>query len=109
MIRALLLGAAEAEPGYAPGVRLRGAWITGRLDVMGAVLTYPLVCEYCYFDEELRFVESSTRTVRIISSHLPALNGTRMRLDGILNLWASEIAGVLRLDQARLSLNPPIK
>jgi hypothetical protein len=99
----LLLGAAEAEPGYAPGVRLRGARITGRLDVMGATLNYPLVCEDCYFDEELRFVESSTRTVRIIGSRLPALNGTRMRLDGILNLWASEIAGVLRLDQARLS------
>ena len=30
-------------------------------------------------------------------------NGTRMRLDGILNFWASDIAAVLRLDQARLS------
>jgi len=103
VIRALLLGAAEVEPGYAPGVRVRGARITGRLDLMGATSAYPLVCEHCYFDEELRFVESSTRTVRFIGSYLPALNGTRMRLDGILNLWASQIAGVLRLDQAKLS------
>jgi hypothetical protein len=103
VIRALLLGAGEAQPGYAPGVRLRGARITGRLDLMGASLAYPLVCEYCSFDEELRFVESSTRTVRIVNSYLPALNGTRMRLDGILNFFASTIAGMLRLDQARVS------
>jgi hypothetical protein len=103
VVRALLLAASEVEPGYVPGVRLRGARITGRLDLMGASLAYPLVCEYCSFDEELRFVESSTRTVRIASSCLPSLNGTRMRLDGILSLFASTIAGVLRLDQARLS------
>lgn len=103
VIMALLLGAGEAEPGHAPGVRLRGARITGRLDLMGATVTYPLVCEYCHFDEELRFVESSTRTVRIVSSHLPTLNGTRMRLTGIFNLCASEITGVLRLDQAKVS------
>ena len=103
VIKALLLGAGKAEPGHAPGVRLRGARISGRLDLMGATVTCPLVCEHCYFDEELRFVESSTRTVRIVSSRLPALNGTRMQLNGILNLWASAIAGVLRLDQAKLS------
>jgi hypothetical protein len=103
VIRALLLGAGEVEPGYVPGIRVRGARITGRLDLMGASLDYPFVCEYCSFDAELRLVESSTRTVRIVSSHLPAFNGTRMRLDGILNLFASVVAGVLRLDQAKVS------
>lgn len=103
VIRALLLGAGEVQPGYAPGVRLRGARITGRLDLMGGTSAYPFICEYCYFAEELRFVETSAKTVRIVNSHLQAFNGTRMRLDGILNFWASEIAGVLRLDQANLS------
>jgi hypothetical protein len=103
VITALLLGAADREPGHAPGVRIRGARVTGRLDLMGATVTWPLVCEYCDFEEELRFVESITRTVRIVQSRLPAFNGTRMRLDGILNLWACEITGVLRLDQARVA------
>jgi hypothetical protein len=103
VIRALLLGAGPGEPGAAPAVRLRGARITGRLDLMGATVSCPLVCEYCFFEEELRFVEASTRTVRIVRSALPGLNGTRMRLDGILNLWACEISGVLRLDQARIA------
>jgi len=103
VIRSLLLGAGPGEPGAAPAVRLRGARITGRLDLMGATVGCPLVCEYCFFEEEPRFVEASTRTVRIVRSALPGLNGTRMRLDGILNLWACEISGVLRLDQARIA------
>ncbi len=102
VISALLLGARDVEPGFAAGVRLRGATVTGRLDLMGATLSHPLVCEYCYFTEEVRLVECSARTVRIVCSRLPALNGTRMRLAGILNLWRSTVTGVLRLDQARL-------
>jgi hypothetical protein len=103
VIRALLLGAGKVEAGRVPGVRLRGARIVGRLDLMGATVSCPLVCEYCVFDEGPRFVESSTKTVRIVQSRLPSLNGTRMRLDGILNLWRCEIAGLLRLDHAKLT------
>lgn len=103
VIRSLLLGGGDSEPGHAPAVRLRGARVVGRLDLMGATTPYPLVCEHCVFDEELRFVEASTKTVRIVQSRLPALNGTRMRLDGILNMWRSEVAGVVRLDQARVT------
>jgi hypothetical protein len=40
VIRALLLGAADREPGHAPGVRIRGARITGRLDLMGATVAW---------------------------------------------------------------------
>jgi hypothetical protein len=103
VIRELLLGAGPAEPGTAPAVRLRGARVTGRLDLMGATVSRPLVCEHCVFEEELRFVEAVTRTVRIVHSALPGLNGTRLRLDGILNLQGSQISGVLRLDQARIT------
>jgi hypothetical protein len=103
VIAALLLGAGETEPGCAPGVRLRGARVSGRLDLMGATVAWPLVCEFCSFDDELRFVEASTRTVRIVSSRLPGFNGTRMHLDGILNFTSSVITGIVRLDQARVT------
>jgi hypothetical protein len=103
VIAALLLGAGETEPGCAPGVRLRGARISGRLDLMGATVAWPLVCEFCSFDDELRFVESSVKTVRIVSSRLPGFNGTRMHLAGILNFASSVITGIVRLDQARVT------
>jgi hypothetical protein len=102
VITALLLGAGETEAGYAPGVRLRGARITGRLDLMGATVAWPLVCEFCAFDDEPRFVEASTKTVRVVASALPGFNGTRMHLDGILNFTSSVITGVVRVDQARV-------
>jgi hypothetical protein len=103
VIRALLLGACAAEPGHAPAVRLRGARILGRLDLMGAAAASALVCEYCYFESEIRLVEASTRTVRIVDSRFPGLNGTRLRVDGILNLRGCAVDGVLRLDQANVT------
>jgi len=102
VLRALLLGASEPKPGTAPAIRLRGARISGRLDLMGAAIAWPLVCEYCQFDSEVRLVEAETKTIRITHSRLPGLNGTRMRLDGILNLWCSVVPGLVRLDQARI-------
>jgi hypothetical protein len=103
VIRALLLGACAAEPGFAPAVRLRGARILGRLDLIGAAVASALVCEYCYFESEIRLVESSCRTVRIVDSRFPGLNGTRLRVDGILNLLRCAVDGVLRLDQANVT------
>ena len=102
VIRALLLGACPVEPGYTPAVRLRGARITGRLDLMGSAVTSALVCESCYFEQEIRLVEASSRTVRIVDSRFPGLNGARLRTDGILNFWRCVVDGVLRLDQANV-------
>jgi hypothetical protein len=103
VICSLLLGARQAEPGSAPAIRLRGARVAGRLDLMGAITNWPLVCEGCWFDTEVRLVEAIVRTVRITRSQLPALNATRMRLDGIFNLRSSVVDGILRLDQAKVT------
>ena len=103
VIRALLLGACAAEPGYTPAVRLRGARVVGRLDLMGAAVASALVCEYCCFEGEIRLVEATSKTIRIVDSQFPGLNGTRLRVDGILNLWRCAVDGILRLDQANVS------
>ena len=102
IVTALLLGACKPEPGRFPAVRLRGARIAGRIDLMGAVISHALVLEYCWFEQPLRFVETTTKTVRISSSRLPAFNGARMRTEGIVNFYQSVIEGTLRLDRARI-------
>ena len=101
-IRALLLGAGGVEPGRHPAVRLRGARITGRLDLMGATVGYALVCEGCHFDKPLRFVESRTKTVRIVDSLLPGFNGARMRVDGILDFHRSRVEHGIWLERAKV-------
>ena len=103
VIAALLLGAVPAEPGSAAGVRLRGAAVAGPLRLMGGTAAWPLICEGCLFDAGIDLVDSSVRTVRIATSDLPSFDGTRLRLDGILDLAGSRIAGCVRLEHAKLS------
>ena len=102
VIAALLLGAVAAEPGSTAGVRLRGAVVTGSLDVTAGSAAWPLVCDGCQFDTEIELVDSSLRTVCLLDSELPALDATRLRLEGILDLTGSKIAGTVRLQQARI-------
>ena len=103
VMSALLLGAVPAEPGSAAGMRLRRATVVGPLDLTGGTALHPLVCESCAFDTELRFVDGSVRTIRILDSELPGLDATLLRLDGILDLTGSRIAGCVRLEHATVS------
>jgi hypothetical protein len=61
VIAALLLGAAGAAPGGTAGIRLRGAAVTGRLDLTAGSAAWPLVCDGCQFDTEIGFVDSTLR------------------------------------------------
>jgi hypothetical protein len=103
VIAALLLGAESAEPGSAAGIRLRGAAVTGRLDLSGGTVSWPLMCDECGFDAELVFIDTAVQTVGIVNSELPGFDGTRMRLDGILDLSGSAITGPVRLEAASVT------
>ena len=103
VIMALLLGAAKPEPGRIPAVRLRGVRVADRLDLMGATVAFALVCEDSWFDIAPRFVEATTKTVRLVNCSLPGFNGTRMRTEGIFNLHQSTVRGALLLDRATVA------
>lgn len=100
VIAALLLGAGDPEPGRATAVRLRAATVTGRLDLAGGSAAWPAIFENCHFDSEPCFADSSARTVRIVNSELPGFHGTRLRLDGILDLAGTRLSGSVRLERA---------
>lgn len=103
VIAALLLGIQDSEPGRFPTLRLSGARITGKLDLRGAVINHPIICEGCYFDEEIELLECTARSIRIVDSVIPGFIGARMRTEGILNLHYSIINGLLRLDRAHIA------
>ncbi len=102
VVMALLLGAGDREKGRAPAIRLVGARISGRLDLMAAEISHALVLAFCQLDETPRFVETTTRTVRISDCHLPGFNGDRMRTEGILDLQGCVIEETIRLDRAHV-------
>jgi hypothetical protein len=102
VLMALLLGAGDLERGRAPAIRLVGARISGHLDVMAAGISHALVLSRCRLDEAPRFVEATTRTVRISDCHPPGFAGTRMRTEGILDFHRSVIEERIRLDRAHI-------
>jgi len=103
VIGALLLGAVKVDAGWAAGIRLRGAVVTGQLDLAGASVAWPVACERCWFDSEIGFADCTVKTISLVDSQFPAFNGTRMRLDGILDLRGSAISGLVRLEQAKVT------
>ncbi|GAB2809219.1 hypothetical protein GCM10022221_03210 [Actinocorallia aurea] len=102
VIAALLLGACDAAPGSSPGIRLRGARITGRLELRAATAGCPLVLTECVLEEAPQFMESTTRTVRFVRCRMPGLGLARLHLEGLLSLRGSIIEGEVRLDHARI-------
>jgi hypothetical protein len=103
VIASLLLGAVTPKRGKIAAIRLRGAKVTGRLDLMGATVAYALVCEQCYFDDPPRFVEATVKTIWISDSRLPGMDAARMRVDGVLDLHGSSLGGPLVLGRASIS------
>ncbi|MEV4254799.1 hypothetical protein AB0J52_16740 [Spirillospora sp. NPDC049652] len=103
VIRRLLLGGRDREPGELAAIRLRAATVTGRLDLMGASIDVALVCEDCAFDAPLRLAEAATRTVRLVRSRLHQLNAPRVRIEGVLDLRGTGIGHGVRLPQAEIT------
>ena len=102
VISALLLGAVAAEPGETAGIRICGAAVIGRLDLTAGTTGWPVAFDGCQFDTEISLADSSLRTVSLLNCDLPALDGTRLRVEGLLDLTGSRVAGTVQLQQARV-------
>lgn len=103
VLAALLLGAGEVQPGQAPALRLRGARVTGQLDLTGVSVRCPVLLEGCQFHDAVRLTDARTAAIRITRSSLPAFEGARLRTAGTLDFTGCQVHGTLRLDQARVT------
>lgn len=99
---ALLLGADGAEPGGGAALRLRGAHVTGVLQLSFADVRYPVVLEDCVFDSRPDVYWASLRYTSLGGSVLPGLRASHVRVDGHLRLSRCRFAGVLGLLGARI-------
>lgn len=113
VLTALLRRADDPGADRVAAVRLRGARITGRLDLAGADVEWLLSLYNCVLDEPPDFSHASTRTLKLNSCDLPgfaaiwarvgghlSLNGTTVR--GRVELTGARVTGELRMNQARL-------
>ena len=102
VITRLLLGAGDTRPGAVSAVRLRGAYVTGQLDVTGGTVEHELRLENCRLVEEPDFSNAETRQLRFAGCRMPGFDGGGLRADGYLSLSGSRIEGSVRLPRAQL-------
>lgn len=98
----LLLGGCPARPGFVPAVRLKGAHITGRLDVSGGTIGCELKLDQCRLDAAPVFANTKTRQLRFRDCEMPGFDGGGLQCDGYLSLSGSTITGLLKLTRAQL-------
>jgi hypothetical protein len=84
MLSQLLIGGGDAPSPHAKGIRLRGARITGQLDLEAATLRCPLALLDCLIEEVIILDEASALAVRLGGSNLPGLQARQLSTRGDL-------------------------
>lgn len=94
VIRAILLGIRELEPGAVAALRLVGARISGCLDLVHAEVRFPVHLENCSFEATPDLRWAVTRYLDLSGSHLPGLMADDLRVEGQLVLRSCQIGAL---------------
>jgi hypothetical protein len=82
----LLTGQRASQGGRPRAVKLRGARVTGLLDLEGSTLFCPLLLEDCHFEEQVNLNEATAVVIRMPGCHLPGLTADQLKTTGNLEL-----------------------
>ncbi|GGW71736.1 hypothetical protein GCM10010503_56260 [Streptomyces lucensis JCM 4490] len=101
VLRSVLLGGPR-QPGETAALRLRGARITGPLDLRNACVESVVHLTHCRFEDAVDLDGAQLRYFSLRDSELPRLSATRARFDGNLRLTRCRVGGPVRVDGARI-------
>jgi hypothetical protein len=102
VLRALLLNGPR-EPGEVAALKVRGARVTGVLDLRYATVDSVIHLTHCRFEHAPDFVGAQLRYLSLRDSELPGLSMTRARFDGSVRLTRCRFDGAVRLDGAQIA------
>ncbi|HEX4092719.1 MAG TPA: hypothetical protein VHZ33_28710 [Trebonia sp.] len=102
VIAALLLGAARAEPGRVPGVRLAGARIAGVIDVSDGDVAASLDLTRCALDAPPDFDGAVCGKVRLSGCALPGFTAKQAQVRGSLRFESCTVSGCLVVRNAQV-------
>ena len=102
VLRALLASAPQ-EDGEIATLRVRGARITGELDLMHAVVDHPISLTHSYFVNLPYMYGAQLRRLSLRGSVLPALDLGSARVEGVVNLSECRVRGRVHLGGAQIS------
>ena len=94
----LLVGARPPlKGGQLRAVRLRGARITGQLNLEAATLVCPLLLQDCHLERPVYLNEAHAPVIRLLGCHLPGLTADQLETRGNLVLDRISATGEVRL------------
>ncbi|WP_432086530.1 MULTISPECIES: oxidoreductase [unclassified Streptomyces] len=98
----LLLSGPEARSGRVAALKLRGARITGVLDLAGGTIGPYVELQGCRFDGEVAVPEARFGTLRMVECALPRLEAARLHTEGDLHLPRCRVRWGIRLTDAQI-------
>ncbi|MFJ7268367.1 membrane-associated oxidoreductase [Streptomyces sp. NPDC099050] len=98
----LLRGAAPLD-GQVPGLNVRGARITGKLNLKYADIEHAIRLRACWFERKPLLYGARLRIVSLSDSALPGLTASTVSVDIALKLSCCRITGPVRLAGARIA------
>ncbi|MFF1627687.1 membrane-associated oxidoreductase [Streptomyces sp. NPDC058272] len=102
VLRALLLDG-PSHDGEIAGLKLSGARVTGRLDLMYGTVEHAVRLRFCHFEQAPNLYGAQLRALVLSDSVLPGLSAATLRVDGVLRMTCSRITGPVRLQGAKIS------
>ncbi|MFJ9341032.1 oxidoreductase [Streptomyces sp. NPDC101733] len=102
VVALLLLAGPAPVPGRVGRLKLRGARITGRLDLSGGTVAPYVEIRSCRFDGEVRLSETRCGTLRMENCAVPRLEAARLHTEGDLHLASSRVTRGIRLTDAQI-------
>ena len=87
------------------GIKLKGARVTGELDLEGTTVVRPVWLWNCHFEAPIILRDARTRTVGLQGSTVPGIRADRVRSEGMLSLRRVTIEGEVRLSGANINGN----
>jgi len=100
---ALLCSAGDSRRAAAPALNLRGAVVTGSLDLAYREVAVPVHLDRCRFTEPVRLTGAATRTLQLTDGELPGLEGRLLTVRGDLRLSGSTVRGCTSLENVAVS------
>ncbi len=102
LLRLLLVGGPDMPRLHEKGLRLRGAWVTGSLDLEECRDLRGITLADCRFDSPLILQSAVIDALLLDGSVLPGLAAERLQARGGVHLRAAEIGGAINLRGAKL-------
>ncbi|MGW7366317.1 oxidoreductase [Streptomyces sp. NPDC054841] len=102
VIAMLLLSGPSARPGRVCALKLRGAYITGKLTLGGGTIGPYVELTGCRFESELALPEARFTTLRMVGCAIPRLEAARLHTEGDLHLPRCRIERGMRLTDAQI-------